>query len=105
MSINPGHTLIATGILHCAIGLTIPQLRQPLFSAIRASFINKLSPDMNDIPATYSRMASWWFLQFGVMLSLFGATTLALIDEGKGIPVGIAWSTIVLSAIGAIGNP
>ena len=58
-----GNLLTATGILHCGVGLLIPEIRTPLLRIV--SERSTSAADLND---RYQREFSFWFQFGGIMM-------------------------------------
>ena len=86
------YLLIATGVLHNAIGFTIGA--PVLGEIVREGFFNTIGmqPDRN---------AAFWFLLSGFALMLMGLLLLEL----RHIPKAFAWSLLTLSLMGVVLMP
>jgi hypothetical protein len=88
-----GYLLIATGILHNAIGVLIgyPQLRDIAL----AGFFNTVDSDIY-------RQAIFWFLFSGFLMILIGQLFLSMKTP---IPAGVGLNLLLLCVVGAILMP
>ncbi|KAI9349713.1 hypothetical protein BDR26DRAFT_852657 [Obelidium mucronatum] len=106
MKLNPGDTLVITGIGHSLLALAIPFFRNSFIDILKDGYVGSLSPNIHNLPRTAARHSAWWFVQFGVLMVLFGTTLSWMIENThQAIPQEIAWGTIIFSSIGAIGLP
>ena len=95
-----GYYLIATGILHSAIGLalgwnTLLEMHQD----------NWLASTMAGDQILFDREAISWFLLSGIFWILFGLMLQKALEEGFVPPMSLAWGFILIGIIVAIIMP
>jgi len=95
-----GYYLIATGILHSAIGLI---LGWETLLAMHQD--NWLASTMAGDQILFDREAISWFLLSGIFWILFGIMLQKALDEGFIPPVSLAWGFILIGIIVAIIMP
>ncbi|KAI8826908.1 uncharacterized protein EV422DRAFT_16842 [Fimicolochytrium jonesii] len=108
-SINPGATLVLTGVTHILVGLTHPRLGPPLLSMVRSGLFDSitgisLDPTSSGAPQ-YDRMAAWWFELAGAAMILLGISIRENINVAGYVPRGVAWGTLGVGVIGALVQP
>ena len=92
--------LIGTGIIHCGLGLAVPELRNPLFRSIRD--ISVAVPDVNE---RYARECCFWFQFAGVMMIVQGCYIGSSSRESKEPPKWFGWALSAIGIAGAILMP
>jgi len=60
---------IGTGLLHCLVGLAVPELRSPLLRIVRDGTVEI---PLANLEERYAREAAVWFQLFGVLVVLQG---------------------------------
>jgi len=92
-----GFWLMAVALLHQGVGLVF--YAEPLSSIVQAGVINSVQPPFWD------RDAAFWFLMFGGLLFLIGATTQWLLDKREALPRFWGWGLLVINGLGALLMP
>lgn len=89
----------ATGIVHCMVGLAIPELRNPLLRVVVEGTVDQ-TPTMAD---RYEREAAVWFHVAGVLMLLQGWAWKQYVIETKReeLPSWWGWSLTIMGALGA----
>ncbi|KAF9970354.1 hypothetical protein BGZ73_006944 [Actinomortierella ambigua] len=59
----PGQLVLATGVGHLIVGLSMPVIRNPLWEAVKAGYLNQFK-------GYYTRSNSFWFMLAGANLIL-----------------------------------
>lgn len=100
-SLLSGNLLIATGVIHSAFGLFVPELREPLFRGLRGGFARTL-----EINEHYARETGFWFQLFGVAMIVQGYTMRSYChDLQKECPTWLGWTLTMLGATGSFFMP
>jgi hypothetical protein len=95
---------MATGAIHSAVGLLIPELREPLFRALaelREGFSSTL-----EINEHYAREAGFWFQLCGALMIMQGCTMRSYSAElQKECPTWLGWGITFIGAGGCFFMP
>ncbi|KAI8920311.1 hypothetical protein DFJ77DRAFT_237624 [Powellomyces hirtus] len=103
--LNPGTTMVWTGLLHCGVGLAVTPLRTPLLATLSAGFFNAVDKySVAGVPL-YDRSAAFWFHVSGVLMALLGASMAHNAKETGTIPRSVGWGLLGLSAVGCVAMP
>lgn len=91
-SSRTGTLFSLTGVLHCTIGLLIPELSQPLFRTIA-----DLSVETSDLTERYARECTVWFQFSGLMMILCGQMFTKQLSTPES-ETFLGWSLVSLGA-------
>lgn len=91
-----GFLLIATGVLHCAVGLVLGWAL--LGEIVADGLIGAIADDP-------SRNAIFWFMFGGVMMIMLGALMHEVETEREALPHWLGWSLIALGLGGGLCIP
>jgi hypothetical protein len=96
-----GNLLMATGAIHSAVGLLIPELRAPL-----VRILIERTTQVADINDTYQRECSFWFQFGGLSLGLLGGLLRQYCAETQKLPPKwFGWSLIYVAGCGVAVMP
>ncbi len=100
-SLLSGNLLIATGAVHSAFGLSVPELREPLLRGLYGGFSRTL-----EINEHYARETGWWFQMFGVAMIIQGYTMRSYChDLQEECPAWLGWTLTIMGAGGVFFMP
>lgn len=91
-----GTMLLATGVLHTAVGLLV--YRQPVLDIVGAGRWMSVTGDRG-------REAAFWFLLFGVVLMMFGQFVRWALRHAGTLPASLGWSLLALGLLGVAFMP
>ena len=92
-----GPLLIATAVLHTAVGMWI--FRDPLAAILRDGFVNAVDADA-------LRRNAFWFLLFSPVLAGLGMITNRALAAGDlGVLAVVGWSLLGMGVVGAAAMP
>ena len=69
LSMSSADLWSGTGFIHCLVGLSVPELRDPLLRLLRDGTVETAGQSVEE---RYARSAALWFQLFGVMVILQG---------------------------------
>jgi hypothetical protein len=92
-----GPLLIATGVLHAAVGAVL--FAEPLAAIVRAGVLNAIGRDL-------ARGLAFWFMLYGPVLVSLGWLTRHAVASGDGAALAVlGWSLLGMGVIGAAAIP
>jgi hypothetical protein len=86
-----GTMLLATGMLHTAVGLWV--YRQPLLDILGAGQWMSVTGDNG-------REAAFWFLFFGLVVMMLGQFVRWALPRAGTLPASLGWSLLALGVLG-----
>ena len=100
--LTSGNLLISTGIIHCGVGLLIPELRGPFFRIATELTVTEVA----DVHDRFERECSFWFQVAGVLMISQGYLLRNYCQvTGKTVPTWFGWYLTGLSTVGVIVMP
>ena len=107
MNNNSGSFMIATGLLHCSVGVLIPKIRDPLFRTIID--FGRVDPSNGSIEERYARGCAFWFEFAGILMIVQGCLMRNFLyhtyPKLKELPEWYGWALITKASIGAFMIP
>lgn len=101
MSFVSSSLLMGTGVVHCAFGFAVPELREPFVRILSEGTVA-----VADIGDRYQREASYWFQFGGIMMMSHGYLLRNYCQEtGKSPPNWFGWYLTCLSGMSLIVMP
>lgn len=82
-----------TGLVHCMVGLAVPELREPLLRIVKEGTVQVVNMEER-----YARVAAMWFQLFGALVVLQGLAWKQYVQEtnAQELPSWWGWSVTAL---------
>jgi Family of unknown function (DUF6463) len=101
MSLLSSNLLTGTGLIHCAFGLAVPELRVPL-----TRVLSEGTTQVDDVGDRYQRECSFWYQFGGLMMISHGFLLRHYCQEtGRSVPKWFGWYLTGLSTLGVFVMP
>ena len=90
-----------TGVIHCCVGLAVPELRVPL---VRVLTTYSTDPGNGDMVDRYERECAFWFQMGGLFMIMEGMIWKSYVNA-TGCQELPTWFGVTLTVVGLLGLP